>query len=300
LRRRGYRGAIIYYIVPTVWQSAFDERLQNPEQAPSSYIRKLSGRFSVLREYFDLCIAIYPLGLKLLQYFRVPYIYIGHPLCEIARPTLSREEFSKRWSLGERVIGLMPGSRVSEVVHVGREIIRSAAVIQRKCPEFSFVVPVAHPRLAGILERFAENAGADIAFISPDYRYELIHYSTLMVVTSGTAVHECAVCASPHIICYRLPPVHDFLYSVFTSFRLPYYGFTNIVGGKSIVPELMRKSCNASQIAEKVYELVRSSEALGEMKRKLQKLRERICSPEPLRTATRACLDVLSRKGILS
>ncbi len=301
LRQMGYRGAMIYYVVPTLWQSAYDERYRSIEKAPKSFIGKTSFRYRILREFCDLSIAIYPVGLELLDYFQVPHVYIGHPLCEIAKSKLEREEFmTLLGSSGERVIGIMPGSRSQEVKLIGAELAEAGRILKEKIGNVRFAVPLAHPALKEIVERLFEKRGVCANLLEADLRYDVIKHSELVLCKSGTAVHECAVMEKPHIIAYRIPPVHDFVYSVFTRFRLPHYGFTNLIAGREVVPELVRSSCRGERIANAAKELLEDSSRMVSLREELGKLKKVICKEAPLTTAVKEILKVLHKRSVVS
>ncbi len=301
LRRRGFNGVIAYYIVPTLWQSAFDDRFKNIKNAPQKFINKIAKRYLVLKDCCDISIAIYPISLELLDFFGVSYIYVGHPQCQMAEPEIKREEFLKQVNLSEgKLVGVMPGSRMAEVAVIGRELARAVKILQEKFHDLSFVVPIAHPSLENELRRQFAKQGSEVTFIDAKLRYALISHSDLMLVSSGTAVHECAVMGVPHVIVYKLPLLHDFIYSTFTRFRLPYYGFTNLVWGEEIVPELIRSECNGERIASIASSLLENADELNSLKEKLKLLKDKICKPEPIKNTCNAILEVLSRKGIIS
>lgn len=300
LRKRGYKGVIVYYIVPTLWQSAFDERYRQPAKAPKSFLKKISKRYEILKKFCNLCIAIYPIGLELLEFFRVPYIYIGHPLCEVAKPRMEKSSFLELISAkGKRLIGIMPGSRIMEVNLVGAELIKSLRILSRELPDCTFALPVAHPRLRDILEQRVKEQEVDVKLISSELRYDLISSSELVLVSSGTSAHECLILGTPHIIAYKLPWLHDFLYSKFTRFRLPFYGFTNICAGAEVVPELLRSHCTAERIAEEALLMMKEPIRLNEVRQNLTKLREQICRPSPLESAACEIAQLLYEKGII-
>jgi len=300
LREEGFRGAIIYYITPTLWQAAFDDRYQEPGKAPAGFIRKMSTRFNILRDCCDLSIAIYPIGLELLEYFGVKHIYIGHPICQLAKPTRDRDIFlNSIQASSKRLVGLMPGSRTSEVKLIGRELVRAAEILSKGLKNLAFAIPVATDGLIPLIKDLTSGAKCDIKLLPFEERFNLIAYSELMLVASGTAVHECAVIGTPHIICYKLPWLHDFIYSTFSRFRLPYYGFTNIMARREIVPELIRSNCAGSRIASVAEEYLASPSRASAVRAELARLKGRFCKPEVFELATSAIAKVLSEKKII-
>jgi lipid-A-disaccharide synthase len=96
LHRRGYK--IIYYISPQVW-------------AWRRY------RVRALRRYVDLMLVILPFEEQFYKGAGLNVLYVGHPLTEAVRASLSREEFCRRHGLdpARSIFALLPGSRQKEV-----------------------------------------------------------------------------------------------------------------------------------------------------------------------------------------
>jgi lipid-A-disaccharide synthase len=246
-----------------------------------------------MRESVDLALAIYPIGLKLYEHFGVNYEFVGHPLCAEVRPHVTWEALRREvGAAGDApVIGLMPGSRREEVALIGRELVCAARLIAKKLPEAAFALPVALPGLRESLTQMAEEHSVDIALLEPERRYDLMSHADLMIVASGTATHECAIAGTPHIAVYRLKPLYDFLYATFTRFRMPAYAFPNIIAGRHVVPELMRRDCNRELIARTALALLADPDALARMRTDLAEVRRRICRPGTLDTAAKLIVE---------
>src|SRR5256712_5696293 len=96
MKKRGI--PVVYYVCPQFWAWR-------------------QGRVRLLRKYVDKALVIFPFEEKFYRDRGVDAEFVGHPLAELARPAISREEYatvnglvaSKPW------ITLMPGSRVKEV-----------------------------------------------------------------------------------------------------------------------------------------------------------------------------------------
>jgi len=72
-------------------------------------------------------------------------VYVGHPLLERVRPSMSRNEFADSLGLSPEkpIIGLLPGSRKQEVVHLVPTLIETAKAILEHVPDAQFVMSVA-------------------------------------------------------------------------------------------------------------------------------------------------------------
>src|SRR6185295_12488521 len=76
--------------------------------------------------------------------------FVGHPLLEIVKPTLSRAQFCDRYGLdsAQPIVGLLPGSRTFEIEHNTPAMLGAAGLIHRELPGAQFVFGLAN-RTAG-------------------------------------------------------------------------------------------------------------------------------------------------------
>jgi len=297
LRERGYTGRIVYYVAPVLWQSLYD---------PQEHARSLkSKRFLDVKRYCDLAIPIYPVSLRVYEELDIPYEYFGHPLCELARPKLSDAEFSELTGISydaarpQLLIGALTGSRVREVKDISPHVYRALALIREAFAEDAefeppqIVSPVAHPDLMEGMLSAARAAGLDdLVLISSEHTYDLMARARLMIVKSGTGLHECMLLGVPCIMCYRVPGYLALLLRYVRRFSMPYYGFPNLLAGRAIVPELIQEECTPTRIAELAGSLLFEESERRVMLEAFAELREMLCKPEPLRHAA-ACLQAL-------
>lgn len=72
-------------------------------------------------------------------------VYVGHPLLERVRPSMTREQFAESLGLSpdKPIIGLLPGSRRQEVVHLVPTLLETAKALYAQVPDAQFVMSVA-------------------------------------------------------------------------------------------------------------------------------------------------------------
>jgi len=87
--------------------------------------------------------------------------FVGHPLLEIVRPTLSKTQFADRFGIepGRPIIGLLPGSRGFEMDHNMPAMLGAARKILAQMPDAQFAIgavsPSARARLENLIREFA-------------------------------------------------------------------------------------------------------------------------------------------------
>src|SRR2546427_3806675 len=109
---------------------------------------------------------------------------------------------------GERLIGLLPGSRVEEVERHLPILMAACARIARQAAGARFVLALAptipSTKVAPVV-RAAEEDGVALRVVS-DATYRVMAAADLLLVASGTATLEAACYGTPMAAVYRLPP----------------------------------------------------------------------------------------------
>lgn len=182
--------------------------------------------------------------------------FVGHPMAQTMPVEADREAARRRMRIEswEPVFCLMPGSRVSEIDYMAPIFFRTAKLLLQRYPSARFLLPVAtvatRRRLLQILEQpefralpvQLMSAHADLACTAAD----------VVLVTSGTATLEVALCKRPMVISYKISPL-TYAY-VKRKIKVPHVGLPNILLGKGVVPELLQHDAEPHKLAEAVAE----------------------------------------------
>jgi len=299
LRSRGYGGRIVYYVAPVRWESLYGER--------EGARRRSLARFLQVKRYCDLALLIYPVSLDAYETLGIPHEFIGHPLCDLAKPRLTDAEFTALTGIAydpaapPLIVGALPGSRVREVRCIAPVVYRALALLEETfsgepgLPEFHAVSPVPHPDLRPAMIDAAREAGLrNLTLLDPEYGYDLMARARLMIVKSGTGLHECALIGVPAIMCYRVPRYVAWLTRHVLRFSMPYYGLPNLLAGRPIVPELIQEECTHLRIAELAGSLLFEEGERRAMLDGFSEVRRMLCRPAPLERAAELVQELLS------
>src|SRR5271163_4370527 len=92
-----------------------------------------SGRVRVVKRVVKRMVVIFPFEEKFYRDAGVPVDFVGHPLVDIVRPTMTREQFAARHGLdaGRPIVTLMPGSRRGEIARHFPLVIEACERIRR-------------------------------------------------------------------------------------------------------------------------------------------------------------------------
>ncbi len=244
LKRR--RVPVIYYISPQVWAWGED-------------------RLETIKETVDTMIVFFKFEEDLYKKRGVRVEFVGHPLVEIAKPVLGRDEARSKYGLdrSKKTIALLPGSRRMEVDNLLTVMLESASAIARRIPETQFIIS----KFAGLDEDIyksrIEKFDLDLRLVSDD-TYTIVNAADFAIVASGTATLETALIGTPMVIVYKTSLLTFIAFKFFS--KLKRIGIVNIIAGKEIAPEFIQYSATAKKISEKVVELLLSPEKLRAIK----------------------------------
>lgn len=218
--------------------------------------------------------------------------YVGHPLLDLIRPDYSQQGSRKMIGLAENktTIGLLPGSRVTEVKKLLPEILRAAEILVRRIPNIQFVLPLADMLDEKIVTEITSGFSVKVQVIA-GHTYEAISCADFAIVASGTATLETALLRVPMIIIYKISPLSYFVGKLFI--RIKNIGLVNIIAGKTIVPELIQGKANAQSIASEAVGILTSVERKKEMIKELAAIRAKLGKPGAAIRAAQLAYDML-------
>jgi len=266
---------VFYYISPQVWAW-----------------RK--GRIGQIGRTVDRMAVILSFEEELYRASGVEVSFVGHPLLDAVKTRYGRDEALRRFGLkdGLRTIALLPGSRPSEVERMLPEMMKMAAILERRMPSLQFVLPVADSLRAETVENIIRSFQKRISLVREDI-YDAVAVSDLAVVTSGTATLETALLEKPMIIVYKISGLS---YAVGRRvIKVPCIGLVNIIAGKKIVPELIQDEARAERMAAEAIDILESPDRQSAMKRELALLRRNMGTAGASERAARIALATMQK-----
>jgi lipid-A-disaccharide synthase len=244
---------LLWYVSPQVW-------------AWRRYrLRKIARRVSRM-------MVVFPFEEALYRERNVPVDFVGHPLIDLVRPRLSREETMRKLGLdpGRGLVALLPGSRRSELARIFPVMLQAAERLRAMRPDLQFATPVAPTLSMESVAAAAKRAGTPVA-VAEDLTYELMAAADAVVVATGTATLECAIIGTPMVMVYRISPI---TYLGRPLVGVEHYCMVNLIAGRRVVPELVQDLCTPDRIAVAALDLLGPAgatqrSALAEVRRRL-------------------------------
>ena len=260
---------VIYYISPQVW--AWKE-----------------GRVKAIGRDVDRVLVIFDFEVEFFRRHGVTAEFVGHPvieqLAELSFP--SRELFFKSHNLAPetRLVGLLPGSRKAEIAHILPEMLKAARLLNRDHQVVFLFGRASHlgEELFRQLQQYQ-----DLAVINCS-AYEVMQYSDLAVVTSGTATLEALCFGCPMVVVYRTGILNYLIGRQLV--KLKSISLANIVAkglgsDEVVVPELIQHEANGPEIFRQAERILDTPEIAGTMRHELLAARAKLAGSSPAHIA---------------
>ncbi|HZT43414.1 MAG TPA: hypothetical protein VFA07_14695 [Chthonomonadaceae bacterium] len=125
--------------------------------------------------------------------------------------------------------------------------------------------------------------------------YDVMTHSDLLLICSGTATLEAAICGTPMVIVYRGSWLLGQEWRLRGGSRkIPHIGLPNILAERTIVPELIQDAATPEAIAQAALPLLNDVETRHRVKQDLQAVREMLGAPGASERTARLVLDMAS------
>jgi lipid-A-disaccharide synthase len=264
---------VFYYISPQVWAS-----------------RK--GRIRKIKKYVNKMAVILPFEIETYKQKGFTVEYVGHPLLDLVKTNYSKSDSQEKFNLpaDKTIIGLLPGSRISEVEKLLPEMLQAAVILAQKIPDINFVLPLADTLDETIITKIISQSEVKVNVIS-DNTYDVISSTDLAIVASGTATLETALLGIPMIIVYKISPLTYFIGKMIVTVKN--IGIVNIIAGKTIVPELIQDKAAGKHIADEALAILTNDKRKLEMIDQLAEIRAKLGNQGAAIRAAKLACDML-------
>jgi lipid-A-disaccharide synthase len=244
---------VLYYISPTVWAWR-------------------NKRLNVIKRVVDKMLLIFPFEKKIYEERGIPASYVGHPLLERVKITLSKEAFCQKYRMDPKKIWIviLPGSRKSEIKFHMPVLTQ---VIKKLGEEWNaqFILPLAENLKQEDVAPFISDSSYDIRIISDD-GYEAMAHSKVAISSCGTANLEAALLGIPIVTFYRLSPLTYFV--GIKLMKTKNFSIVNILADKIVVPELIQKNFTVENILDETRKILISENVRSRIKSEYDKIRQ--------------------------
>jgi lipid-A-disaccharide synthase len=257
LKHAGIRVA--HYVSPSVWAWR-------------------GGRLKRIADSVDRMLVLFPFEVELYRKAGIAANYVGHPLADLIpeRDLTGEAREQLKIQAGRKIIALMPGSRQSELEHMGRLFAATAKQVLASVPGAHFLVPLASRETRAQFEQalYDEQATDLPLTVLFGHGRDALAACDVALIASGTATLEAALLRKPMVIAYRLNWLTFHIMS-----RLhyqPWIGLPNILSEKFVVPEFIQDEATPENLAQALCNLLRDPVVLERVPENLAGLHRRL------------------------
>jgi lipid-A-disaccharide synthase len=250
---------VLYYIAPQVW--AWHRR-----------------RVKKIRQWVRKLFVILPFESALYHEAHIDAEFVGHPLLDLVRPTGSKADACTRCGLDPAapVVGILPGSRRSELHYLLGPMLNAAAQIRTRVTACQFILPLADTLQPGDVREALEAAPVSVRLVQQQ-TYDVMQAADVLLVASGTATLEAALLGTPMVVVYKAHLLTYLLARLVM--QVSCISLPNVIAGRAIVPELWQYEATPNNMAAQALVLLAQPERATTMCTDLATLRSQLGAP---------------------
>lgn len=265
---------VLYYISPQIW--AWHK-----------------SRIKIIKKYVDQMAVVFPFEVEFYRKANVNVNFVGHPLSEIVKPSCSKEVFCEKYGLdvNQPILGLLPGSRKTEIKRLLSLQLKSAKILKNKYPKIQFILLKAHTLSETDILPYLTQSSLGIKIISDD-RYSAINSCDAVIATSGTVTLEIGLLGVPMVMVYKINPITYFLGRNLV--KMDVFGICNILAGKKITKEFIQKDATVNNILNEISNFLDDESYRNKVKTELNTIKTKLEAVNAEKSIEDLVTDMLS------
>ncbi|MDA9101359.1 lipid-A-disaccharide synthase [Omnitrophica bacterium] len=266
---------VIYYISPQIW--AWGMR-----------------RIHTIKKTVSKMLVLLPFEKELYDKHKVDCDFVGHPLLDQAKPSRPRKELREEFEIpaNAKAVGILPGSRVSEVQRILPPMLKTAVLLKRKFPQCRFYLTEAPNVPKSVYDEIIhQHPKCDLRRTNRRL-YDVISAMDFALITSGTVTTEAAILGTPFFLFYKAAWSTYYLGKFLI--RVPYLGLVNLLARRPIVPEFIQRNIKPVTIAHEADVLLNNPGLYTKMKRDFEEVKSILGSGGASQRAAKSIVSFLT------
>lgn len=237
LRKHGYQGKIIQYVCPTIW----------------AYKK---SRLQFMEKYFDEVLCIFPFETACFKGSSLKATYVGNPC-------IQRLELAEK---RKNLLGIFPGSRLSEIKKNLPLQLAAAKKIVRKKPKLKLAISYSSPESKQAIDEIIS-----LTKIKASLFPKLSKASQLQgaLATSGTVNLELALHRVPTVVSYQINRLQYLFVRYWLQLKMKFFCMVNIIMKKMLFPEFYGYDLTPDKISKEMISLLDNPINFDQLEKKL-------------------------------
>ena len=202
------------------------------------------GRARSIHESVDLVLCLLPFEKRFYDEHGMRAEFVGHPLADAIPLNVDRPAARAALAIdaNAKVVALLPGSRRGEVARLAGDFAATARWLAVQRPELQFIAPMASAATRQIFSRALELHApeVEVRLIDGQAQTALIA-ADVVLVASGTASLEAALCKRPMVVVYRLAAMTAWILRRLNLVKVKFFAQPNLLADRRVVGEYFQE-----------------------------------------------------------
>jgi lipid-A-disaccharide synthase len=207
----------------------------------------------------------------------MPAEFVGHPLADAIPLVADRD--AARAQLGisstSQVVALLPGSRRGEVSRLAADFAATVRALSAKRPALEFIAPMASSAARDIFDSALRSSVPHVVVrLLEGQAQAALTAANVVLVTSGTASLETALCKRPMVVVYRAGAMTAWLIRRLNLVKSKFFAQPNLLADRRVVGEYFQDEIVPEAIAVELLSWLDDTSRREELEREFLKIHE--------------------------
>ena len=260
------------------------------------------GRARGIRASVDLVLCLLPFEKHFYETHGVAAEFVGHPLADAIPENVDRAAARRTLGLDleSSVVALLPGSRRGEVTRLAADFAATARWLAAQRPQLKFIAPMASAATREIFSRVLKRdaPALEVQLIDGQATTALCA-ANVVLVASGTASLEAALCKRPMVVVYRLGNITAKVLTGLNLVKSKFFAQPNLLADRRVVGEYFQEQIIPESIGAELLMWLDDSERRGALEQEFARIHAELRRGAGTRAA-RAILDLVNARRAAS
>ncbi len=233
------------------------------------------SRARSIHESVDLVLCLLPFEKRFYDEHGMRAEFVGHPLADAIPMTVDRSSARRVLNIdaNAQVVALLPGSRRGEVARLAEDFAATARWLAARRPQLKFIAPMASAATREIFaEALARHApGLDVQLIDRQSQTALIA-ADVVLVASGTASLEAALCKRPMVVVYRFGAMTAWILRRLNLVKAQFFAQPNLLADRRVVGEYFQEEIVPESIGAELLMWLEDGERRSALEREFSRI----------------------------
>jgi lipid-A-disaccharide synthase len=255
---KGLGCRVVYYAAPQIWAWR-------------------THRVKKIKKYFDEVICLFPFEEEFFREHQVPVHFFGHPILEeIQQQYLDSDQRAlarSRCGISEKdfVLGIMPGSRKSELTQNFPTQLKAATMMAKTHSNLKLLVLVAPTVDREFVQSFLEDLKVPV-MVQKEEPAKMISLCDLVLATSGTATLLVGLLQKPMVIMYKMKTFTYWVAKVLIR-KIRFFGLPNLILNSEVAPECLQSKASPEHLCSVLSSFVSDPAKCSRTEKQLSELK---------------------------